>query len=202
MEDYAANSHLSKRKAETKEAVPEKKVEKVVTGNVKMKKKTGLSAFVGSVFQEDAQSVKRYIFADVLLPALKKAIDDVVSNGIRMLLYGDSASKSSSNGLSSRISYNRMYGNQQSYQTENRFSMELVDQPIFDNRGDAELVLTQMDEILSVYKVVTLGDFYDLLGITAPFTANKYGWTNLRSASVVSARGGWVIKLPKALPID
>ena len=58
-----------------------------------------------------------------------------------------------------------------------------------------------MDELLETYKMVTVADFYDLVGVTCDYTDNNYGWTSLRSAEVVRVRDGYIIKLPRALPI-
>ena len=59
-----------------------------------------------------------------------------------------------------------------------------------------------MDEMLDRFKVVTVLDMYDAAGKTAPYTADKYGWSDLREAKVVPVRGGYVVKLPRAYPID
>ena len=60
-----------------------------------------------------------------------------------------------------------------------------------------------MDELIATYGVVRVADFYELVGVTGNYTDNKYGWTDIRNASVVRARdGGYIIKLPKAFPID
>lgn len=61
MEDYRSNSH--KAKAEAKEAA-EKKVDKVVTGNVKRKKKSEVSKFKDVFISEDVSNVKRSIYGD------------------------------------------------------------------------------------------------------------------------------------------
>ena len=69
---------------------------------------------------------------------------------------------------------------------------------IFESRKSAEEVLYQMDQILQVYTVVTVADFYDLSGITPSFFDARYGWTNLKAAEVIRVRYGYKIKLPKA----
>lgn len=99
MEDYRSNSH--KAKAEAKEAA-EKKVDKVVTGNVKRKKKSEVSKFKDVFISEDVSNVKSYIFLDVLVPAIKKAVSDIVKDGVDMMLYGDK--RSGSRGSSSYAS--------------------------------------------------------------------------------------------------
>ena len=60
----------------------------------------------------------------------------------------------------------------------------------------------RMDELISSYRVVSVADFYDLAGITPEYTDNKYGWTDIRSANIVRVRDGYMIKLPRAVPLD
>jgi hypothetical protein len=43
---------------------------------------------------------------------------------------------------------------------------------------------------------------YDMADLTAPFTGNKYGWTDIRGASVERVYDGYIIKLPRAMPIE
>ena len=71
-----------------------------------------------------------------------------------------------------------------------------------ETRGEAEEVLIKMDELIATYKVVRVADFYDLVGISSSYTDNNYGWTDIKSATVVHVREGYMIKLPKALPLD
>ena len=59
-----------------------------------------------------------------------------------------------------------------------------------------------MDEMISVYGIVSVADLYDLIGVTGNYTDNKYGWTDIRSASVVRVRDGYIVKMPKAMPLD
>ena len=70
------------------------------------------------------------------------------------------------------------------------------------SEGEAEDVLSRMDELIDTYGVVSVADLYDLVGISCNYTDNKYGWTNLRNAEPVRVRDGYMLKLPKALPID
>ena len=73
---------------------------------------------------------------------------------------------------------------------------------IFESRGEAEEVLTNLLDLIADYGVASVADLYDLVGITGPFTDNKYGWTDLRTASVSRTREGYIINLPKAVAID
>ena len=76
------------------------------------------------------------------------------------------------------------------------------DDIILESRGEAEDVLERMDELIATYQVVSVADFYDLVGVSGNYTDNKYGWTDIRNASVIRVRDGYMIKLPKALPLN
>ena len=197
--NYKPNSHKSK--VETKETV-EKKVEKVTTGVVKTKKKTGFQKLADVFISEDASNVGNYIVGDVLIPVIKKAVSDIVTNGIDMILYGESGRTKRSTGAS-YVSYNdysrRRDEHRDSRRTRTGYSYDDI---ILDSRGEAEEVLTRMDELIEQYGMVSVADLYDLVGITGNYTDNKYGWTNIRSAEPVRVRDGYMLRLPKALPIN
>ena len=59
-----------------------------------------------------------------------------------------------------------------------------------------------MEEVIDHYGFVTVADMYEMANMSAPFTANKYGWTSIRTAEPVRVRDGYILKLPKAMPID
>lgn len=199
MVDYKSNSHKSKE--ENKADVPEKKIEKVISGTARTKKKSEFSKLANTFISEDIQSVKEYILMDVLVPSVKKAISDVVTNGIDMILYGESGSKKSSS-TSSKISYRSYYDrpNDREYHRSSGFDYDDI---LFDSRGEAESVLDRMDELISTYDVVSVADFYELADITNEnYMNNKYGWKDVRSAKIVRTRDGYMIRMPRALPID
>ena len=69
-ENLPDNSH--KGRAEKKEAVEEKRAEKVVHGKVKTKKNE-VRKLTDIFISEDVANVKNYILLDVLVPSIKKA---------------------------------------------------------------------------------------------------------------------------------
>lgn len=202
MEDYKPNSHRFKE--EQKEAQAEKKkFNKVVSGPVKVKKKTEMSKVKDVFIAEDASKVKSYIVWDVLVPAVKKAVSDIVTNGIDMILYGETGhSRKSSAG--SKVSYSRFYdqrGSDRHDATPRVRSGYAYDDIVYTSRGEAEEVLSLMEEAIETYGMVSVADMYDMVGETGSYTDNKYGWTSLRIAEVVRTRNGeYIIKLPKAMP--
>ena len=199
-EEYKPNSHKF-RESESKELVEKKKIEKVVRGKVKTKPKSGVTKFTEVFISEDAANVKSYIVMDVLIPAIKKAISDIVRNGIDMILYGDSKRGSSNSDYISYRDYSRRYDDRDRFRDSRSRSGYNHDDIILETRGEAKEVLTRMDELIETYGVVSVADLYDLIGKTCEYTDNKYGWTNIRNAEPIRVRDGYMLKLPKALPI-
>lgn len=198
MENYPSNSHKAR------EEVAEKKVEKVVSGKTSTKKKSGMRKLSDTFLSEDVSNVKSYIFSEVLLPAAKKLVSDIVTNGTDMLLYGEIKNKK---GNSSKVSYSRYYDDRRDRSRDYRSPVVRnnfdYDEIIFETRGDAEAVLDAMYDILNQYKVVSVAELYDLASITTHnYTCNNYGWIDLRGSSVVRVRDGYILKLPRALAID
>lgn len=72
---------------------------------------------------------------------------------------------------------------------------------ILASRADAEEVLDRLRDLVSQYDVATVNDLYDLVGLTGEFTDDKWGWTDLRTASVRVVRGGYLLNLPRTQPI-
>lgn len=207
MDDYKPNSNRFKETQKKEESVTqEKKVEKVVTGVVKTKKKSKFNQMMDGFISEDAKNVKSYVFGEVLIPAIKKAISDIVTDGIDIILYGESRGRNK-RSAADRVSYRNYYDDRGrgSRMNERQAIMAAgysYDDIILSSRGEAEDVLARMDELMDTYGLVRVADLYDLVGITGNYTDNKYGWTNIRNADIVRVRDGYMIKMPRAVPID
>ena len=201
--DYKPNS--KRYKTEQKDApADKKKVEKVVKGAVKTRKKSGVSKLKDTFISEDVSNVKSYILMDVLIPAAKKAISDIVRDGIDMILYGDTHRGRSSSSASyvSYRSYSDRDRRDNRYESSRSRTIYEPDDIILESRVEAEEVLERMNELLDNYGIVSVADLYDLVGKSCDYTANRYGWTNIRNAEPVRVRDGYLLKMPKATPID
>lgn len=197
MEEYKSNSHKSKELTKNE---PTKKVVKPITKAITKKKNKLAETFIS----EDASNIKSYILMDVLVPAIKKAVIDIVTDGISMLFYGDTSHGNRRSSTSaSYISYNR-YSDRDRRDDRASYgrSRYSYDDIILQSRGEAEEVLDRMSEMIDTYGIVSVADMYDLVGIATNYTDNKYGWTNLRNAEPIRVSNGYMLKLPKAGPID
>jgi hypothetical protein len=202
MENYRPNSKASKQTE--KQEVKKPKVEKIVKGTVKAKKKNG---FLSSFLTGDILEIKNYVVDDVLIPAVKNTIQDIVTNGISMLLNnGEVAKGGRRSSGASRISYRDYYDRDDRNRNRdgnryNRSSTYAYDDIILESRSEAEDVIARLDELIDVYGTASIADLYDLVGISGQYTDNDYGWTDLRAASHIRVRDGYLLKLPRAVPI-
>ena len=201
MEEYKSNSNASKEKAQEV-----KKITPIVSAPVKTKPKSAWNKFTDSFVSEDGAKIKDYILMDILLPSVKKTISDMVTNSVDMLLFGGKNTSSRSNVPATRVSYRSYYDSGRSQYTE--YSPRSVrssynyDDIVLKNRGDADAVLNEMDNIIRRYGFVKVADLYDLVGIQGSYTDNNYGWTDLRYAEVVRQRDGYLLKFPRPMPIE
>ena len=197
MEEYKSNSHKSKELTKNE---PTKKVVKPIAKATTKKKNKLAETFIS----EDASNIKSYILMDVLVPAIKKAVIDIVTDGISMLFYGDTSHGNKRSSTSaSYVSYNRYSDrDRRDDRTSYGRSRYSYDDIILQSRGEAEEVLDRMSEMIDTYGIVSVADMYDLVGIATNYTDNKYGWTNLRNAEPIRVSNGYMLKLPKAGPID
>jgi hypothetical protein len=207
---YKSNSHKSRDlPGIPKESVSEKRVEKVVSGLAKPKKKTEVRKFADVFLSEDIGSVKSYILLDVLVPAIKKLFSDIITNGVDMILYGGTGRSGRNSSNASKISYQKYYDrdesrkpyNQPQNHRRNNFD---YDEIIFETRGDAESVLQALEEVISQYGSASIADLYDLANMsTNNYTATKYGWNEIPSTcKPIRIRDGYILKLPRAVPLN
>jgi len=198
---FASNSLKTK-------GAPEKKVRQVVKGRTRKRKKSPGKIFKETFVAEDALSVVAYIFYEVLVPAAKNTISDMISGGIERLLYGDEYTPSSRQKPRSKygpqVTYGNYYGGRPKATAERPRSTVRVQQSfdniVLDRRADADEVLTHLAELIASYGQASVADLYDLVGIPSNFVDQNFGWEDLGRAGVARTRDGWVLNLPK--PID
>lgn len=203
MAEYPDNSHSARERKQDGSSPPEKKLEKVVSGGAKTRKKSEVKKLTNVFIPEDAENVKSYILMDVIVPGIKNAIADVVS----IMLFGEAGRLGGRREKGSRVSYQKYYDDRRDdrrdYGRPRAAAGFEYDDIIFETRGDADLVLDQMESAIDQYSIVSIADLYDLAGITCrSYTANKYGWTDLRTAKVVRIRDGYILQLPRTVQIN
>lgn len=185
----------NKAKKEQKTLTDKPKAEKIITGTAKLKSK-GIFDFIVS---EDAASVKSYLVSDVLIPNVKRLIQELVTNGINQILYGHEYKPSRGGTNASHVSYNS-YSNRNRPAPVDNSSKGYRDVEV-STYQEARDVLSNLQDIIDQYGMASVADLYDLVGIEGAFTDNRYGWTNISQASAVATRDGVVIRMPRIKPL-
>lgn len=199
---YPSNSHKARAAAQAKAQQEErKKLEKVVTGTVNTRKKSGAQKITDLFIAEDAKNVKSYVLLEVLVPAIKDAAYNIICDSAGMVFGKPTGGRRP--GSSTRDNYTQYWKDRdRGYQTAKPRSVFDYDDVIFSSRRDADVVLNELRMTLREYGLVRVSDLYDLVGKSWSYTYRDYGWTNLDRAEIVAIRGGYVIDFPRPLPID
>jgi hypothetical protein len=196
------------------EKTEDKKIERVVTTEVSRRKKPLGKRFLETFIGGDAKSVAHYVLFDVLLPAAKDTAADAVSQGIERMLFGEVRSTSRRTGTrpgsgGGYTSYNRYASTAAPARREDPRGISRqararhdFDEIVLATRVEAEEVIDRMFDLVSQYESVTVRDLYELVGISASYTDDKWGWTDIRGAGVTRIRNGYLLDLPKPDPLD
>lgn len=176
-----------------------------------IKKKSFTRSIAEALVGDTTENVSGYILHDVLIPAAKNTIQEMVQSGIEMLLFGERRSKSRDRDRgSTKISYGSYYRDREDSRRErprarSRDKFDLSEIYFRDGR-DADDVLRNLCDALEEYEQVTVADYFDFAGIEgASWAHQKYGWddnNDLRDARCTHTRNGWQILLPDPTPLD
>ena len=203
LEQLPSNSDKIKNKEEKHEEI---KLDKVVTGNVTVKKRGFFKRFKKSMVSEDAENVGGYVIQDIIIPTIKDLIFDAARGALEMILWGNTSGR---RGRKGNVPYNSL-NEKSTYQYNGRTNISsreekrsrrnynyfVISEMVFDRRSDAEDVLYQLRMVLEEYPSVSVANFYDVLDMSAPYTAENYGWTDLKDADVRKCKGGYYLDVP------
>lgn len=214
MQDFKPNSNRFKEEQNKTASVPattepKKKIQKVVKNDVTVKKKNPAQVAFDKFVNEDVGNIKTYIVNDVIIPTIKNTIWDAFTNSLDMILYGSKGGNRTGAGSSRNapyVSYNKMSDNRagSSRNSSNDTNKDPFDfeSIVFATNADAKSVLDNMNTILDEYKIVSVADLYDLVGKSCDYTYQYFGWQNLRKAQITRVRRGYIIDLPRPMPIE
>lgn len=206
--EFPPNSEVSKREAE----VEDKHIEPIVSDAVRRKKplrKKFSEVFIAG----SAKTAIGYALWEVLLPAAKDTVVEVITQGVEKLFFGDSrryrGTTTPQSGPTGYVSYNRysgpmgasrMSGPQRVISRQARARHDF-DEIILESRTEAEEVIDRLYEVISRYESATVADLYQLVGLSSSHTDYKWGWTDIRGAGVTRSRDGYVLDLPEPIPL-
>lgn len=180
-----------------------KRANNVANGASKKKSKSFMQKFMETIVPSDVTSIKDYLILDIFIPTIKRSIVDAVN----LAVFGEvsrngTGARYPAQKVSYRTDYNGMSQTRQPTPTSKRYATYDYDTIIFDSKGAAEAVLSELDDVMDRYHVVSVLDLYDAAGLECDHTANDWGWYDIRQAEAVRTfDGDYVIKMPKPRPL-
>lgn len=202
-----AQVDMPKNDFNTAQGEPKKKFDKVVRGKVTLKEQNDIQKIANDFLAEDLKTVKDRIIAEYLIPMLKNGLCSIFNSAINIALWGDDRSRSSSTNYSSssrqRNSYDRYYQDGQSSRPgPSGRPVRTLQNLDFEVRYDADSTLNEMYDALRKYKQVSVGDLWDMMGVSNESTDYNYGWYNLNEAYIKGIPGGYRLVLPRPIPLS
>lgn len=189
--------------------------------------KTKLQKAIGVFISEDLDSIKGSIMEDYIKPRFrdyvketirkgKEAIVDSFTSALEIMLFGDSKKKNKTGDYNGqKINYVSYYTGGNQYGENYGYYTRSNDLPKQDpatrlrniyipSYRKAEEVVTELIALADHYTAVSIADYYQLVGIPTTKQDYMFGWTagNIRGASVLHTRDGYVINFPKPIPLD
>ena len=210
MEQYPSNT-LKERNKQQAQQKPKPELKCVVTGKSKPVPQSIWSKVFVGIKPASGQTMKSFIFDEIVTPLIQRAVVEGVTGAINYLVKGDAYAdrKDISRFGKSYINYNgissgKPVGGNGQYVYSGKNSGMDIENVWFESRVDAQRVLDEMMGVIAQYDILTINGFYDLVGRTNLIDPSneKFGWSDLRNAYITASRGGWIIHLPRPMPID
>jgi hypothetical protein len=212
-----SNSHATRAAAEkataaSKPAEEREEIKPVVHGKVIQKKPNVFKRAARGMVADDVTNVGDFVLTDVLMPAVRNLVYDIVSQGAHRVLFGTArgprrgvgAAAYMNGGANLKTAYHRVSNEPTTREpTISRSDMARhnFDEIILDNRDDALEVLENLLARVERYGTASVADFYDYIGVTGGFTDQAYGWKSLAGADVRQTRKGFVFDLPRPIAL-
>lgn len=217
MTDYQGNSHKAKEGG--KPAEP-KKIERITTSEVKIRKRGPLRTFKNLIIEADMGSVGRFVWLDILVPMMKNMFVASIEQGANRMVYGDRRAgfrlppssgmlglgSSPQRGLTTYTPYSSMSQPQLPAHMQDPRTMQQL--PAVRTTGDsrsylirskdeAEETLTTMAMVIDQYHVVSVADLHEMLGVEVSPIDHRWGWVDVRAAQIRQVRDGWALEVPQ-----
>lgn len=185
--------------------IEEEKPKRLAQGKIIRKKKSITRSIADTFFGESAKEVGSHILLEVLVPAFKNMVQDMVTQGIERFLYGDDGgpSRRSRDRNETHVSYGKYYSKgDRSRRPSKRRGFEL-EEIYFPRPKEANDVLEELCDQLENYEQVTVANYFELAGIDEiDWVHSKWGWSDLRRSRVIHTRNGWTIMFPEPEELD
>ena len=196
---------------------PERVVEQVVQDPAKKRKKS-----IGRQFREvfiggDTRSVVHYVIFDILVPQAKDMMADAASSGFEKLIFGENRPANRRFGSRPTQTNYTNYANRYAVRGNNPVGRaerdpqgrppatpqgHPMDDILLASRAEADEIIGRMYDLLAKYETVSVADLYAMVGWSSTHIDYKWGWNNLTGTDTSRVRDGYILVLPRPIPLD
>jgi len=176
-----------------------------------IKKKSFWKRVRDTFFVEDCRQIARHVWDKIIVPSIKKLIDESATQAIHRGIYGDNApnwqNSARSHQENSSVYAGRSYASRNAafYNRSNRYNGILEGSLFAYKEVPLEIIHEAMDWIAQ-YGFISVETFNQIIPPQLAFdpvhTDRDWGWYSLNENCIVAVPGGWTIDLPpcKAAP--
>lgn len=209
------NMNISNNSVEEKK-VDRRKHDPIVTKAPKKVKKNLLERLVvGLIGPDGLPAIGSYLVKDVIGPALLQMTVESLKTGIDMVAYRGNqppAYRSPYNPYPSSVAHRPAtnYGNKYVPATHNTKAQApvattrmRVEQYTIEDRNEAWGIVEALASAANAYNVVSLAEYYELMGVATSYTHHNYGWDaeDISKVQVQPVAGGFMLKFPPVRPL-
>ena len=186
--------------------VPKKNITAVVGEGVVIKAPRPVTRrFFDFVFAESPKDIAKRVLANTLAPRLKAAGEEAANNFLHSMLWGQSAPPMSAivkgtvirGGNNVYTQASQLSGLQQAQQANTARPTAGYEDLICPTQEVAERILAQLYDVFNQYRVVAVGDLYEMAGIPPAPADQNMGWMSLDGARITKQRDGFALELPR-----
>jgi hypothetical protein len=162
--------------------------------------------FLDFVFAESPKVLVKRVVENTLVPRAKAGVEEALQSFIHGMFWGQGSAP-----MSSVVKGTVLRGGGVNYQSISSQPSALTmareantsrstgnyEDLVCPTQEIAERLLTQLYEVFNQYRVVAVGDLYEMASIPVSPSDNAYGWLSLDGARITKERDGYVLALPR-----
>lgn len=215
--------------AEDRQKSPDEKIGEatlapVVSGKVIVKEKSEGKKLLETFFKGNIEAVRKGVWEDVIVPTVMDMLWSGLERAGRGLIYGDDdrsrrsrdrdrdsvrATRVDFTSYSSKRDRDRdrdTYADRNDVYDYGEVRFEYDRGPDGrrreDARRDAERVLAEMERTIEDRHWISVAQMFDLCRMPRRYTDCEWGWRDIRSATIGTGHGCYILKLPRPEPRD
>lgn len=181
---------------------------RVMSKPAEIKQPTFWDKFKKAWFGENVENAGEFVIFEVGIPAMKATLSDMISNGMEVLLFGESSGRHSRGRSKESSGYTGMYKRERDRDRDSRDTRRSEYGYVWEqvepmSQKECLGVISEMRDFAYDNEYVTVGELLDMMNASklAVHTDDNRGWyaEDLKgdACSYYAIRGGYLLDLPR-----